>query len=55
MPLPFDAVFARSVAMGEVPKHEGNTRGGEGKIMPGKINYGKIFVRNFGTVFLPGF
>ncbi len=28
---------------------------GEGKTLPGKINFGKNFVRNFGTVFLPGF
>ncbi len=28
---------------------------GEGKTLPGKIHFGKNFVRNFGTVFLPGF
>ncbi len=27
----------------------------QGGILPGKINFGKHFVRNFGTVFLPGF
>jgi hypothetical protein len=26
-----------------------------GGILPGKINFGKNFVRNFGTAFLPGF